>query len=211
MKTDDLISALSADTVPRSPPPPRALMLATGAGLLLSLTLFLIVLGVRPDIRAAFLSWRFDVKLVLVGLALVLALFDCIRVARPQTKSAASFASLLVPTLLVAAIGAELASIPSAEWSRRLIGTNALYCLVWIPTLALAPLAIGLWAMRHGAPASPAVAGAAVGRLAAAAAAGLYALHCFDDSPLFIATWYTLATVIVTAAGAVIGSRLLKW
>jgi len=52
----------------------------------------------------------------------------------------------------------------------------------------------------------------------AAAAAGtrastatLYAAHCTDDSPLFVATWYTLATALVTALGALIGSKLLRF
>ena len=30
---------------------------------------------------------------------------------------------------------------------------------------------------------------------AAAAGASLYAFHCFDDSPLFVVTWYTLAAI----------------
>jgi hypothetical protein len=55
------------------------------------------------------------------------------------------------------------------------------------------------------------LAGAAAGLLAAACGATLYAFHCFDDSPLFVATWYTLATALVTAIGALAGSKLLKY
>jgi hypothetical protein len=68
-----------------------------------------------------------------------------------------------------------------------------------------------MWAMRRGAPASPVWAGAAVGRLAAAMGAALYALHCFDDSPLFAAVWYSAAILIVSAVGAAMGARLLRW
>ena len=39
----------------------------------------------------------------------------------------------------------------------------------------------------------------------------LYAFHCFDDSPLFVATWYLLAAIPVVVIGAVAGSRLLRW
>ena len=42
-------------------------------------------------------------------------------------------------------------------------------------------------------------------------AATLYASHCTDDSPLFVATWYTVATALVTAIGAFIGSRVLRF
>ena len=36
-------------------------------------------------------------------------------------------------------------------------------------------------------------------------------LHCVDDSPLFIAVWYTIAVGMITGLGAFLGSRLLKW
>jgi hypothetical protein len=41
--------------------------------------------------------------------------------------------------------------------------------------------------------------------------AALYALSCPDDSPLFVATWYSIAIAVVTAASAYIGSRTLRW
>jgi hypothetical protein len=47
--------------------------------------------------------------------------------------------------------------------------------------------------------------------VAAALAATVYAAHCTDDSPLFVATWYSLAIAFVTVVGAVIGSRVLRW
>ena len=65
--------------------------------------------------------------------------------------------------------------------------------------------------LRSAAPASPALAGAAAGLLAAASGAALYAFHCFDDSPLFVVTWYTLAALVVMAIGALAGRRLLRW
>ena len=52
----------------------------------------------------------------------------------------------------------------------------------------------------------PALAGAIAGMLSAGLAATLYASHCTDDSPLFVATWYTIATALVTAIGALAGS-----
>ena len=47
--------------------------------------------------------------------------------------------------------------------------------------------------------------------VSAAAAAALYAFHCFDDSPLFVVTWYALAALPVIALGAAVGHRLLRW
>jgi hypothetical protein len=42
-------------------------------------------------------------------------------------------------------------------------------------------------------------------------AATLYASHCTDDSPLFVATWYSIATAAVAAIGALAGSRVLRF
>jgi hypothetical protein len=93
----------------------------------------------------------------------------------------------------------------------RLIGSNSKVCLTAIPAMSLPLLAAALVGLRHGAPARPAVAGAIAGLLSAGLAATLYAAHCTDDSPLFVATWYTLATALVTAIGALAGSKMLRF
>lgn len=92
-----------------------------------------------------------------------------------------------------------------------MIGLNPLFCLVFLPVLSLAPLAGLLWALRKGAPENPTRAGAAAGLAAGAIAAAVYAWHCPDDSPLFLATWYTIAIALVTGAGALLGRHLLRW
>jgi hypothetical protein len=84
-------------------------------------------------------------------------------------------------------------------------------CLVAIPLIAVGPLAAFLLALRSGAPTAPRRAGAAAGLVAAGLAATLYAAHCSDDSPLFVAAWYSLAISLVVAAGAVLGPRVLRW
>ena len=42
-------------------------------------------------------------------------------------------------------------------------------------------------------------------------AATFYAAHCFDDSPLFVATWYTIAIAILAALGALGGRLFVRW
>jgi len=66
-------------------------------------------------------------------------------------------------------------------------------------------------AWRHGAPAHRGLAGAAAGLAASAVGAALDAWHCPDDSPLFMATWYTLAIALVTLVGYGIGRKALRW
>ena len=66
-------------------------------------------------------------------------------------------------------------------------------------------------ALRSSAPTRPALAGALTGLLAAGIAGLLYATHCPDDSPLFVAVWYSIAAAMLALAGAMLGKRLLSW
>jgi hypothetical protein len=211
MKTEDLVAALVADRAASRLSAARGFILALLAGGALSLGLFFAVLGLRQDLAAALGTWRFDLKLVLVLLALVLAFGLCRALGRPVVPPHPGRRLLSLAVLAVAAVAIELLVVPPASWGTRLVGSNALVCLTAIPLLALAPLATVLAALRSAAPASPTLAGAAAGLLAAAAAASLYAFHCFDDSPLFVATWYTLAAIPVVVVGAIAGRRLLRW
>ncbi len=211
MKTDNLIDALVADRPPRGRPLRWALVAALLAGGLVSLVPFLAILGVRADIGTALDTWRFELKVGLVLLALGLAFSLCIALSRPVAPEHPGRRLLPLGALAVLAMAIELFILPSASWQSRLVGSNALVCLIAIPTLAIAPLAVVLAILRSGAPASPALAGGAAGLLAAAAAAALYAFHCFDNSPLFVVTWYALAALPVVAVGAAAGHRLLRW
>ena len=211
MKTDNLIDALVADRMPRGRPLRWAIAAALLAGGVVSLVFFLAALGVRADIEAALGTWRFELKVGLVLLALALAFSLCIALSRPVAPAHPARRLLPLAALAVLAVAIELLALPAVSWTSRLVGSNALICLVAIPTLAIVPLATVLAILRAGAPASPALAGGAAGLLAAAAAAALYAFHCFDDSPLFVVTWYALAALPVVALGAVAGNRLLRW
>jgi hypothetical protein len=211
MKTEKLIDALVADRATPAKPMRWALAAALLAGGLVSLALFLAILGVRADIEPALGTWRFELKVGLVLLALGLAFSLCIVLSRPVAPAHPGRRLLPLAALAALAVAIELLALPSATWTSRLVGSNALVCLIAIPTLAIVPLAAVLAMLRSGAPASPARAGGAAGLLAAAAAASLYAFHCFDDSPLFVVTWYGLAALLVIALGAVAGHRLLRW
>lgn len=211
MKTEQLVASLVADRAQSSAPLGRAVARAVALGALVSIAIFAIEFGPRVDLAAAFATWRFDLKLLLVLAALVAASGACIALARPLSSRA--WRRGVVPVALIAAAGlaGELLLAPPGSWAAKLVGSNALVCLTAIPILALAPLAGLLLALRRAAPASPALAGAASGALAAAVAAALYAFHCFDDSPLFVLTWYSLAAIPVILVGAALGHRLLRW
>ena len=212
MKTDDLIAAIAADGAARPASIARRMAVALGVGGLVALGLFMQGLGVRPDIADALLTWRFAAKMAVVLVSFVVALWATARLARPDADRRSGLALLALPLLMLAsAAGAELAMSPASTWSTWAIGSNARICLLYIALLSTAPLAAVLAALRAGAPRSPATAGAVAGLLAGSLGASLYAIHCTDDSPLFVALWYPPPIALAALAGAATGYRLLRW
>lgn len=210
MKTDELIAAIAADAQSMRRPPERSLVVALIASIAAAVLAFLLVLGTRPDLAQALLTWRFDLKLAIVVAAALVITLECVRLMRPPARPSI-WPVLAVIAMIAAAFVLELAISPSSTWGEKLLGKNAVVCLASIPFLALAPLASLMIALRSAAPTSPVWTGAIVGLGSAALGASLYALHCTDDSPLFVATWYGAAAILMTGIGAILGGRLLRW
>jgi hypothetical protein len=212
MKTDDLIAAIAADAPVKSKPIGQTMMIAVAAGAAAASIIFFLALGLRPDFSTAIETPRFLLKCALTLTLLGCALGLILHMARPGTVPDAWVTALAIaPVLLVIATLVELAVLPRDEWMVRLIGHNAMVCMVIIPALSALPLIATLYALRQGAPTSPTLAGAVAGLLAGGIGATLYATHCPDDSPLFVATWYVIAITAVTIIGAIAGARLLRW
>ena len=117
----------------------------------------------------------------------------------------------LSPILLAGGVIVELATKPAGSWPERLIGHNAVHCLSLIPLLSIPSLASLFFALRRAAPLRPPLAGATAGLVSGGVGAILYALTCPDDSPLFVATWYSIAIGALTTAAAFGGKRWLRW
>lgn len=213
MKTDDLISAIAADAGAVERPVSSTLPVAVLAATSVMVVVFFLMLGVRQDFASVLTgSWQFLFKFVLTIGVLVPSYFLVNELARPEANPQALKRLLwIVPAMMVGAVYYELHALPSDLWGTYAIGSMAWQCVYLIPTLSLLPLSVILYALRQGAPANPAVAGAFGGLLAASIGATLYACHCVNDSPLFIGAWYPIGTGIVVALGALIGSRVLKW
>lgn len=213
MKTDDLIRALVADNANIEPPVTRTLAASILAGIAAAAVLFAVVLGLRSDFFWSIVhSPRFIFKFVFTLAIAVPAFLLVRRLARPDAKPGRLMWLLMLPLVLLAiAVALEMYALPREHWAVYAIGSNALACMSMIPLFSLAPLAAALYALKSGAPARPALAGAVAGLLASGIGATLYASYCADDSPLFVSIWYPAAIVMVTAASAAIGARLLKW
>lgn len=212
MKTDNLISALAADNARPVIRQDQVWAAATAAAALAAALVFFVTIGPRADIAAAATTMRFLFKFV-VTLALAgSALLVLDRLARPGAFRARNLGWLaLAPALLGAGIAVELLAQPAAQWPMLAEGKNSLVCLTYIPLIGLGPLALFIFGLRRGAPTRPGLAGVVAGLVAGGIAASFYAAHCTDDSPLFVAIWYTLAVSILGAAGGIAGRLFARW
>jgi hypothetical protein len=212
METEQLIRTLAADNLHRARPVGLVMALALLAAAPVSMAMFLMELGVRPDVMTAMHNPFFDLKFVVTLALATSAIVVSLHLSRPEASLKGWAWLLLIPAgILATGIASEMMMPQRLPMMTRLIGSNSRVCMTAIPLMSLPLLAAALIGLRHGAPTRPAVAGAIAGLLSAGLAATLYASHCTDDSPLFVTTWYTISTALVTAIGALVGPRVLRF
>ena len=212
MDTDQLIRTLAADNAYRARPVGFVLALLLLAAAPVSLLMFFAELGVRPDVMTAvhnpFFDLKFAVTLALAAAAITVAL----HLSRPEASLRGFVWLFMVPAgLLIAGISSEMMMPQRLPMMTRMVGSNSKVCMTAVPMMSLPLLAASLIGLRHGATTRPALEGALAGLLSAGLAATIYASHCTDDSPLFVAAWYTLSAALVTVIGALVGSKVLKF
>jgi hypothetical protein len=212
MDTNELIKALAADTRPPAASLSSVWWGAVGVAIVLAAAVFFALLGPRPDIAAAAGTPRFLFKFM-VTVTLAVSAFGLARaLSRPgETWRKAMPYLAAAPVLIAMAVIVEIVVLPPGTWSDKLIGTNSIRCLTYISLIGIGPLAIFLLALRHGAPTRPALAGAVAGLVAGGIAATFYAAQCTDDSPFFVATWYTIAITGLAFIGAAAAHRFVHW
>ena len=212
MKTGDFINALVEDQGVKEPLLGPKFGAQMAAGLAVSLVIFFLFLGVRADFSDAMVDPHIVFKFVfaasLCGSSLPLAIYAL----RPEIQLARLLRWLVLPLLMLASgVVFQLLTSPSEYWLSGMVGRYPLSCLRSIPALAIGPLVVLLLMLRGGAPTEPVLSGAVAGAVSGGLAAFIYALHCPDDSALFVALWYSLAIGIVTVTGAVLGAKWLRW
>lgn len=213
MRTDELIAALATEPAgrPVTLPSERATV-ALGMGVALTLALFALVYGPRPDLVGQ-LGEPLTAAKTLLALAVgLLALPACLRLGRPgQGMGRGAPALWLVPLAGLILAGAAFAAATPAERLVQFIGHSIPVCLPSIVLLAT-PVGVGLFVrLRRDAPVRPVLCGAMAGLAAAGLATTLYSLFCTEDSPLFYVPWYGVGMLITTALGALAGHRWLRW
>jgi hypothetical protein len=211
MQTSDLIEQLATRLGP-TPSRTRRLGIAIAVGGVVALGLVWLLFGFRADLVSALFTSTFWMKWGFTLATAAAAFFLCLRLARPESKPGWLLVALLVPILVLTIIACiQLMNTPAAERGMIWFGHSAIQCLSCIPVLAL-PLLFGvLWAFRQFAPTRLRLAGFTAGLLAGAAAAAVYALHCEETAPAFVATWYSVGMLLPALLGLVVGPRVLRW
>ena len=213
MNTDDLITTLSSNVTPvRRGAVGRRILLGLGVGALVSVTLLVALMGIRPDLGTAmhgfafWMKWTYTISLSIAALAVT------IQLARPETTRLRGLWLVAIPAVLLAGLGAmELIRTPPGDWLRMWLSYSWMQCPWRVVALAM-PIFVGLlWSFRRMAPTRLRAAGAAAGLSAGAFAATVYCLHCPEVSAIFVLTWYSLGILLATAIGALLGPRLLRW
>lgn len=210
MKTEELISRLAADTVPRGTEPRTLLALALAGALLVVAAAFFGLIGPRPDFAQALQSWRFDYKFLVTITLATSAIAVLLPLLHPEGRANVRLL-LLAPALLLLGVAIELATQPASGWAMAATGKNTLLCLTIVPALGLVPLLLMLWVIRTGATTRPGWSGFAAGLASSGLAATFYAANCTDDSPLFVATWYPIAVLALAILGAAAGKLVARW
>jgi len=213
MKTDELISALARDP---TPPPTRPASLrvavATVLGLVIAAAFVAFGPGVREDIlnsegrMPAMMKAMFSAGFVAAAMPLLL------RLARPgrpvgwRILAAGGFGALAALVAVVTLAGAD----PGQRMELWIDGMFP-WCLITIPALAAPVAALLAFVLRDLAPTRLTQSGAALGAVSGGIGAMAYAMYCPIDSMVFVTVWYALAIAMCAAAGALLGSRLLRW
>ncbi len=213
MRTDDLVLMLATGSGPvPQRVPMRRLTMAMGSGILMASILMGLILGVRPDIASAILTFDFWVKVGFTGAVTVASLVGVTRLSRPgQTLGgvplilSGAFAAIWALALMVTfAAGAEQRMV-------LLLGETWAVCPLNIVMLATPVFVVVFWAVKGLAPTRPDLTGAAAGLLSGATGAVVYSLHCPEVEAPFLATWYVIGMLLPAGAGWVIGPRILRW
>jgi hypothetical protein len=183
------------------------LIVAAFVSLSLSVATVLLLIGTRPDFAAAVHGAPFAYKVISMLALGIGGLFLASRAVLPGSGRLTALA--LVPAVALLAFRAATDHSGLSFMGNSDISPHE--CVTTILVVSLPPLIVLLGVMRAGASTRPALAGAIAGMLAGALGACAYALACKNDAGLFVALWYPLAILTITALGAAIGRRALAW
>ena len=212
MKTDRLIDMLSTNVEPaRRSDIWKTLAFALVVGLVAAFGVMLVTVGERPNLTAPSNLDFVAVKLAFALVVIIASGIALLRLAKPGGERL-RLAPYLLPVTFALVMGSIVGlDLVISAHAPGLMGSDTWMCIGCIPLFAILPFAALLLALRRAAPTDLRRAGALAGLLAGGVGAAAYALHCPDDSFLFVTVWYGATLAFCMAIGAIVGPRLLRW
>ena len=213
MKTDRLVALLSTGVEPIDSRKLRRgrTMVLTG-GILASLVLCLVLLGINPGLRGETAEGSFWLKEAYCVALTLLGFMAVSRLSRPGRSSrgvAAGIVGVLTAMWVCGLI--EVLSAQPDERAHLVLGSTAAVCPMLIALLSVPVCFSYVRVMRSLAPTRLRWAGAGGGFAAGATAALVYSLHCPELAGPFVGLWYLLGMAIPMGMGALLGPRWLRW
>ena len=130
METEQLIRTLAADNPHHARPVGYVLALALLAATPVSLVIFMMALGVRPDVMTAMRNPFFDLKFVITLALAISAIIVGLHLSRPEASIKGWGWLLLIPVGIIAAgIGGEMMMPQRLPMMTRLVGSNSRLCM----------------------------------------------------------------------------------
>jgi hypothetical protein len=181
-------------------------------GIVASLVLCLLLLGVNPRLRAETAKGSFWLKEAYCTALTVLGFIAVLRLSRPGRSSRGVTAGIVGVVIAMWVCGLlEVLSAQPDERIHLVLGTTAALCPMLIALLSVPVWLSYLRVIRGLAPTRLRWAGAGAGFAAGAVAALVYSLHCPELAAPFVGLWYLLGMAIPMGVGAALGPRLLRW
>lgn len=213
MKTDDLINMLATGAGEESSINPwHRLMLAIGFGSIVSTLLMLKSIHVNPALGTVMQLLEFWEKLGFAASIAAISLLLVFRLSRPGVGLGRALQALTAPIVAIWILaGTAFAGVEHEQQVTLFFGDTWKVCPFLITMLASPIFVASFWAMRDLAPTRLMLSGAAAGLFSGAVGALVYCFHCPELDAPFIAIWYLLGMLIPSAAGALVGPKLLRW
>jgi hypothetical protein len=213
MKTESLI-ALITNNVPaidhRARRTKAVVTMFTAAMLSGAATLYWLQLN--PLLEAHLSTRWFWVRFAFIGSLVVLTWRALNRLGNPGAAPLVRVWPLMMPIVVVSVVGSTLLWLAPNELRHPMIfGKSWDVCSRNIAMLSIPIFLASVLIARQSAPTRLRFTGAMLGFFAGAVGAMIYSLHGSEMSPSFLMVWYVLGMLIPTAAGALLGPRLLAW
>lgn len=191
--------------------------LLLGALVVIEITLFVTMYGVRPDMLQAMAEVTFWWKTASVGVLAVLSVAATLVSLDPAVTTARRLALIWQALALATAVTVTLgwlidAGTPgSAALLVRLCWREGVECLLFVVLLSLPPVMVIGALIRGGASTEPARTALAAGLASAGIGSFVFALCCDHDDPLYIAVWYGSAMLGIALLTQLVLPRLARW